>query len=97
MIVEKIGTKPKVKFIQRGRKVTRVRYNWFYTHADGEEYQELEVGCNGVKSIEYVSPYGETRMAFRPYIEVKYDDGTKAMIFNFNEIIFSKKEERKSA
>lgn len=68
----------------------RVRYNWFYTNQEGEEFQEFEVGKNNCTKIEFHCPrFGQS--IGKSFIEAFFKDGTKSRIYNFSEIHFAKK------
>ena len=68
----------------RERKVIRAHVNWFYTD-EGEAWERITVGYNGVEKIDYHEPVGE---GDKHFIDVFGKDGCVSRHFNINSVEF---------
>ena len=66
-------------------RIRRLQYNWFSTTEQGDEYETVVLGEDGVKVIGEHLPKGAGDVL---YYEVIYDDGSFKRIFNPNLVDF---------
>lgn len=67
--------------------ITKIKYNWrqvSYGHDAGEDYDEREIGKNGVTNIHEHLPRGD---ADPHYCRVDFEDGHQERIMNLNAVI----------
>lgn len=78
-------------------KIKGIKYNWFATPENGEEFSSWFIGMNyrndiSVIKIKEHQPAGE---GDKWYYDVFLSDGTMERIFNPNVVVFDNEEETK--